>query len=368
MVENMQREITKRFVIHVGYSCNERCVFCYYRDSLAKGEVEDLTTEQVKKRLRTGRSLGKDEVDLSGGEPTIRKDLIEIIGYAKEIGYKTICIITNGLVASNKEFCKKLKDAGLNDVLFSLHGPNKEMHDYLTSVRGSHDKILQAMDNMAKLGINIRINTVINNLNYRNLDEYFTFVRLYNPKAINLLVFNPVEEAINHKKDSVTVDNYNLIGEKLVEALDKHARHFEKINVRFLPYCLLRGHEDKIRTMWQKIYEREEWDPYLFMRFRKNGLYAYSFAVLGFFVSLFSFSYYRISYTGDKKPYTRFCEMIQTARVFYRNKHVQGCRKCGLKEICPGLARSYVKNCNKTNVQPYTNIKTSEPLYFCGKI
>ena len=360
----MKRHISKRIVIHVGFSCNERCVFCYYRDSLAKGDVKDLTLEQIKKRLRIGRKFGKNEVDLSGGEPTIRKDIFEIIRYAKKIGYTTVAIITNGLMLAKKEFCEKLVDAGLNDILFSLHGPDREMHDYLTSVKGSYDKLMKGMDYMSELGINLRINTVISNLNYKQLDNYFLLVKKFKPNAINLLIFNPAEEVINYKTDDVTVENYSLIGEELVKALDKHSKNFNKINIRFLPFCLVKGHEDKIKTMWQKIYEREEWDPFLFMRFRKNDWYAYSFPFAGFFIALFKYKSYKVPYTGKKSFYTYFCELIQCARIYYNKKHASGCKNCALKEICPGLPKAYVKKFKKAEVFPYEGKKIQDPSHF----
>ena len=356
----MERKITKRFVLHVGFSCNERCVFCYYRDSLEKGTVKDLSTKEIKKRLHIARRYNKTAVDFSGGEPTIRKDIFEIISYAKKIGFKDICIITNGLQMNSHEFCKKLVESGLNDVLFSIHSPSSEIHDSLTQVKGSWSKIMQAMSNMKKLNTNYRVNTVVNDLNYKDLGSYFSLLKKYNPKEINLLVFNPAEETINYKDNNVNIEDYNIIAKNIKEALDKHASQFNKINIRFLPFCLLKGHEKRIRTMWQKIYEEKEWDPYLFMRFRKNNLWAlYSF-IVGFFTSLPN----GIPFYGKKNFHAFLCETIQAGRIFYNKKHTKSCKKCSLRKICPGLPRAYIKKYNKTKLYPYHGKIIKGPLYF----
>ncbi len=360
----MAREITKRFVLHVGFSCNARCRFCYYRESLEQGKVRDLTYEEVKKRLDLARKHGKTQVDLSGGEPTIRKDIFDIIKYAKSIGYETVSMITNGLMMKNHDFCKRLKDAGLDDLLFSVHGVEKEMHDYLTCVKGSWDSIMKAIDHAKELKINVRINTVITNLNYNRLDDYFELMDKLKPDAINLLVFNPAEEVIHYRKDDVTVQDYHEIGNKLKKALDKHGSKHKMINIRFLPFCLLKGQEKRVRTMWQKIYEKEEWDPMLFMWFRKGFWYIPLFAVAGFFISLFN-PYYRLPFHGKKSFYTRFGEFVQSARIFYNKKHVKECKACSLRKICPGLNKAYVKKVNKTRVVPYEGKVIKDPLHFC---
>ena len=185
------------------------------------------------------------------------------------------------------------------------------------------------------------------------------------PSAINLLVFNPAEEVIHYKKDDVTVTDYNMIGKALCQSITKHGSKHRIINVRFLPFCLLKGHEKNIRSMWQKIYEREEWDPVLFMKFRMNWMYLILFTVTGFLISIFNPKYYALPFKGKKSLYTFWCEIVQTARIFYNNKHPKECCNCKLKLICPGLNRAYIKKINQTSLQSYPGKIIYDPLYFC---
>lgn len=351
--------ITKRFVLHVGYSCNLRCRFCYYRESLEKGDVKDLALSEIKSRLRIARKLKKEEVDLSGGEATIRKDLPEIIQYAKSIGYQTVCIITNGFRMSDLEYCKELKDAGLNDVLFSLHSPKEEIHDYLTKVRGSWQRLRKAMENLNELQLRFRINTVVNNLNFNDLEDYFSYIQPLKPRAVNLLIHNPAEECMSYGDEEVTIADYHAIGKSVSYALDKYSDEFGQINVRFFPFCLLKGHEDKIRTMWQKIYEREEWDPVLFMKFRKNNIFLFLAFLYGFLFCLDGQVFY-----GKKNIYTLICEIVQSGRIHFNNTKISLCRQCAMRKMCPGLPKAFIKKYGEVKLSPYPGDIVKDPLAF----
>lgn len=355
------REVTRRFVLQVGFSCNARCRFCYYRESLRNGRVRDFTTNEVKRRLREGRRLGKNQVDFSGGEPTIRKDIFEIISYARKIGYKKVCIITNGLRTYDKKFAGKLVDAGLNDVLLSLHSPIEEEHDWLTQVKGSWKKLIKSLENFSKTGIEYRVNSTISDVNSDKLDLFFKVIKPYNPYAYNLLVLNPTQESEVKKGDALRIADYNVIGKRISDAIKKHKKDFRIINVRWIPFCMVKGCEEHVRTRWQKLYEDREWDPYLNIKYNKGFFAAIASGIIGFILYPFYFPRY-----GKRDAYTLFNEAITTFRIKIYHRHPKKCNKCSLKKICDALPVSYVKNINKTTVMPYNLGKViKDPLYFC---
>jgi uncharacterized radical SAM superfamily Fe-S cluster-containing enzyme len=118
------RELSRRGDIRLGYRCNARCGFCYYHDMLDNPVEKEPTSAQLRGRLAALRSEGAMEVEFTGGEPTIRPDLPELVAYAKEQGFTNISVISNGLRIANANYAKRLVDAGMNDVLFSVHGPD----------------------------------------------------------------------------------------------------------------------------------------------------------------------------------------------------------------------------------------------------
>lgn len=354
--------VTKRFVLHVGYDCNERCRFCYYVDDLNNNRTTNWTTAEVKRRLLFGRRMGKIAVDFSGGEPTIRQDIFELIRYARKLGYTTINLITNGLRASNKEFCQQLVEAGLNDVLFSIHSPQEREHDYLTSVKGSFKKVIQSLENMKALGMNSRVNYVVSNVNYQSLARMFGLLLPYSVAAVNLIVFNPSETTIVLPDDEgVRIDDYWTISREIKSVLDIYKNRFDTINVRFLPFCLLPGHEDVIRTQWQKLYEDQEWDPFMNIALQKGILAAWG----SFAAGLFLYPFYTPR-SGYRDMYTWFNEVISTFRVKIYYRQLPACRECSLRKICPGLPVDYVRRFNKTELKPYRlGGIIEDPLNFC---
>jgi MoaA/NifB/PqqE/SkfB family radical SAM enzyme len=359
----MQRRlVTKRVVLHVGYACNLRCRFCYYIEDLKRGQTKDWTTAELKRRLRIARRLGKTAVDFTGGEPSIRKDIFELVTFAKSIGYTDINMITNGLRLKDPHFCERLVKAGLNDVLFSIHSPVEAEHDYLTRVNGSYRKIFDALENMQRLGVRSRVNSVISNINYMHVNQLFELLLPYSVAAINLIVFNPSETTVSLPDgDNTRIEDYWTISTEIDRALNKYQDKVETVNVRFLPFCLLPGHEDVIRTQWQKMYEDQEWDPFLNISFQKGYWAAFGAFLAG--VCLYPFFTPKF---GRRDAYTLFNEIISTFRMKLYYRQLESCKRCSLRKICTGLPADYVRRFNKTELKPYTLGTTLEdPLHFC---
>jgi MoaA/NifB/PqqE/SkfB family radical SAM enzyme len=357
-----QRRVTKRVVLHVGYACNLRCQFCYYLEDLEKGQEKNWTTEELKGRLRTARRLGKTAVDFTGGEPSIRADIFELLAYARSIGYQDINMITNGLKLTKIAFCRQLVDAGLNDVLFSIHSPQADEHDQLTRVRGSHRRIMQALENMRGLGVNVRVNTVVSNINYRRMGQLLEMIAPYSISAVNLIVFNPSETTVSlPDRDDTRIEDYWVISKEISDALCEWKDQLETINIRFLPFCLLPGHEELIRTQWQKMYEDQEWDPFLNISFQKG----YWAAVGAFFAGTALYPFFAPRF-GHRDAYTFFNEAITTFRIKLYYRQLEPCKRCSLRKICPGLAVDYVRRFDKTRLVPYElGTPVEDPLHFC---
>ena len=89
-------QLTTRVDINIGYSCNEKCKFCYYIQTVKDRNTEkDLSTDEVKRRIQYIHNQGIQTLEFTGGEPTIRNDLAELIAYAKSLGFQSISMITN---------------------------------------------------------------------------------------------------------------------------------------------------------------------------------------------------------------------------------------------------------------------------------
>lgn len=116
------------------YRCNNRCIGCYAVDD----DGPSMSSDEVARTLSMGRARGARFLWLGGGEPTLRKDLFASIRHAKKLGYERIKLQTNGMLLSYPEFTRRLVDAGVSDVSFSIKSADTETHDRLTRTPGCH--------------------------------------------------------------------------------------------------------------------------------------------------------------------------------------------------------------------------------------
>ncbi|MCD6226415.1 MAG: radical SAM protein, partial [Candidatus Aenigmarchaeota archaeon] len=243
--------------IIMGYECNNNCRFCYCGDK--RDKYKSMTTNEIKSELKNGRKRGSTFVDFLGGEPTIRKDLSELISYAKDIGYKTISVTTNGRLFSYKDFCENMIDAGLNSAVFSIHGHIPELHDYLTRSPGSFRQAIQGIKNIKKIKPDFYIctNTTIVKQNYRFLPQIAENNIKTGVDALEFIFVHPRGNALK---------NFDQIVPTLTEVepfIPKTLKIGKKYNIkhfvfRYFPLCYMKGYEKNLSELTAKEIIQEQ--------------------------------------------------------------------------------------------------------------
>lgn len=160
------------YEILLNYSCNARCFFCSQEFS-SRGVKSD--KKKILNDIKRGYELGYRRLGLSGGEPLIRPDIVEIISYGKKMGFEHIKLQTNGIMLSDRNLVKKLAKAGVSIVRISIHGPNANIHDFLVHAKGAFDRILMGIGFLQDEKIKVGINLVVNKLNYRLIPQFYKF-------------------------------------------------------------------------------------------------------------------------------------------------------------------------------------------------
>lgn len=150
-------------------TCNLKCAHCYAGSENKKYEGE-LTTEQAKVMIDDLAQFGCPVLLFSGGEPTMRKDLLELMKYAKDKGMRVV-ISTNGTLIS-PEKARQYAEVGLSYVGVSLDGM-EEVHDQFRGVEGSFRRALEGLENARKAGIKVGLRFTINKRNYREIPKIF---------------------------------------------------------------------------------------------------------------------------------------------------------------------------------------------------
>jgi len=172
-------------------ACNANCKPCSYRRELYRkvNKTNIISIEQWDSILLEAEGLGAKELTISGGEPTLYKNLTELIKIGKRRKMH-VCLNTNGSLIT-EQFAKDLLAAGLNEVRISIYSPKPEMHDEIRSFNGLWEKATNAIRIFRKLtkknpSFNIIAQTIIFNRNYKDLPGLLRLFYELGATTINL--------------------------------------------------------------------------------------------------------------------------------------------------------------------------------------
>ena len=135
----------------------------------------------------------KPRVQLFGGEPTVRRDLFEIIDLAKKHGVR-VCVVTNGIKLADEDYCRQLCDANVQ-LLLSYDGPEPETYERLRANRESGAKKAKAVENVAKFSKrqHTLLCAVAQGVNDHCMPDVFAFAHEHR-KAVKRIHFLPLCE------------------------------------------------------------------------------------------------------------------------------------------------------------------------------
>jgi len=157
-------------VIPVTHRCNLRCKLCYYPNS----QVPDPPQESIRRLIDT---FPGSRIVFSGGEPSLREDLPELIGYANSKG-KNTCMATNGVSLSHRPLIERLADAGLRSCLFSMNGLSDDVFKHIEGVP-LYNKKLKGLENLCRTPVTpLLSSTLVPGVNESKLPELARFLLL----------------------------------------------------------------------------------------------------------------------------------------------------------------------------------------------
>ncbi len=154
--------------------CNLKCVHCYAQAVDPNQGVDDISTEHAKVMIDDLAAYGAPVLLFSGGEPLVRKDLVELASYATQKGMRAV-ISTNGTLIT-KEKAHELKQIGLSYVGISLDG-GEEVHDHFRKVPGAYKKALEGLANCQAEGLKVGLRFTINKRNQQEVPKLFEILR-----------------------------------------------------------------------------------------------------------------------------------------------------------------------------------------------
>jgi len=159
-------------VWNVTRACNLKCKHCY--ENAGKPDKNELNTEEA---IRVIDILVDAEVVIlafSGGEPTVRPDILKLIKHASMRGMY-VAMATNGIFLASIDRVRELKNAGLRFVQISLDGIDPNTHDLFRGVPGAFKETVQGIKNCVAEKLFVEIATTATRFNYKEISDIIDF-------------------------------------------------------------------------------------------------------------------------------------------------------------------------------------------------
>ncbi|HDN81015.1 MAG TPA: GTP 3',8-cyclase MoaA [Chloroflexi bacterium] len=187
--------------ISVTDRCNLRCVYCMPEEGVKLRKHEEiLTFEEIETVVKAAASLGITKVRLTGGEPLVRKGIVELVRKIASVpGVEDLAMTTNGTLLA--QYAQALKEAGLKRVNVSLDSLRPERFRRITRL-GNLEDVLRGIEAARKVGLTpVKVNMVV--IDGLNRDEVVDFARLtledeWHVRFIELMPIGPNVE-VNHR-------------------------------------------------------------------------------------------------------------------------------------------------------------------------
>ena len=323
----------------MGQRCNLKCIHCYSQSR----DIEypnELTTQEGKALLDDLAQYGVPVVLFSGGEPTMRPDLLELAHHAKSKGLRAV-ISTNGTLIT-REKARELKSVGLSYVGVSLDGM-RETNDRFRAVEGAFDMAIQGIRNCMAEGIKVGLRFTINRGNAMDIPDIFELIKQEGIPRVCFyhLVYagrgsKLIKEDLNHEETRQVVD---LIMDKARELHDQG----HKIEVLTVdnhadgPYIYLRLlREDPRRA--EEVYQLLQWN--------EGNSSGKGIGCVSWDGTVHPDQFWRHIVLGNvrERPFSEIWEDTSNpfmAKLKDKNKYVKGrCSQCKWLNVCGGNFRA----------------------------
>ncbi|MDH5811413.1 MAG: radical SAM protein [Candidatus Methanomethylicaceae archaeon] len=154
-------------VWNITYNCNLRCRHCYA--DAGGSNYYEMGTEEAKSCIDKLAKWGVVILAFSGGEPLIRRDILDLVKHSNGHGIYT-AIATNGVLLT-KERCRELRSAGVEYLQISLDGATPETHDTFRGVPGMFERTVQGIKNAVAEGFFVNVATTVTHYNLKEVPQ-----------------------------------------------------------------------------------------------------------------------------------------------------------------------------------------------------
>lgn len=210
-------------------ACNLRCRHCRRLDEVDKPLPGEMTTEEGKRFLEDVSRIAHPIIVFSGGEPTMRQDLFELVNHASRLGMQT-ALATNG-TGIDQTMAKRIADSPIKRVSISFDGVDSLTHDSFRGQKGAFRAALRGWKYLQRNGLSLQVNTTISKHNLRQLPQLYQMALRLKADAIHFFVVIPVGCGLGMRPEQF------LSAQEIEEALEWIHRQGDADGVIAKPTC-----------------------------------------------------------------------------------------------------------------------------------
>jgi len=251
----MTRGVEAPFLVALNLTrrCNLKCAHCYLdAGTLNQGDPDELATSEVCSLLDEIAALSEETmVVLTGGEPLLRPDIMEIAAHASDLGLMVV-MGTNGMLLTDKRVAA-LRQAGVSAVGISVDSLDASHHDRFRGASGSWTKTISGIDACRRAGLMFQVHFSVTDDNAHELESMIEFCRSSGATVLN--VFFLVCTGRGETYTNISLDTYEHVLRRVAQAARDEtqllvrarcAPHFKRMALEMkppLPVTLIHGYE-----------------------------------------------------------------------------------------------------------------------------
>ena len=300
---------TQKLVLFTGFSCSSHCHFCI---DLNKRDLPDKSTRTIVEEMVQAKAAGVEYLEMIGGEATIRRDFIPLVRVAKKLGFKDVVVVTNGRMFASPEFAKATVEAGVTDLVFSIHGPDAKLHDELTYVPGAFDELIAGVANVRKAGLaRIFGNCTVIKQNMKRLPEIAALFLKLGIHHVEFIFVDPTYGGAYTNFQGL-VPRISEAAPYMREALDVGRRGGTRdFMARYVPLCHFTDYLDQVSEIREvATFRTRHWAP---------------------------------DFKNDD---------VSAGRVIAGREKTERCAGCSLYDRCEGIWKEYVRRYDDLELAP----------------
>lgn len=293
--------------------CNMYCDHCY-RES-GKMDNGELTTEEGKKLIEEIARAGFKIMIFSGGEPLMREDIYELIGYADSLGLRAVLGSNGSLITY--EVAEKLKSSGIKAVGISLDSLDGNKHNEFRKQKGAWRDTLNGMKNCRDAGLPFQIHTTVMKWNKDELLNITDFAVAMGARGHHPFFLVPTGRGENIEQEALEEEEYKSI---LIALMEKQ----KEVDIEIKPTCAPQ-------------FIRVAKDLDLKMRFRRGCLAGISYCIISPKGDVQPCAYLK-EFAGNvrKDPFYHIWKNSSIFKELRTVNYTGSCGSCENKNICGG--------------------------------